>query len=142
MDYENGRFLACSNLGLSYEIETNRSGNHPHLARGESRWYALSERRRTLDVLERSGSRNTAANSIGCSVWSLTSWEDRAVLYRRRSDIVCKISKVDRYYISYSMVMAVLVLTRRLYTKLAHMSKYICIWWWISVRVSFHCNHA
>ena len=82
MDYENGRALTRSHVGLSRETETNRSDNHPHPARGGSRWYALWERRRALDVLERSGSRNTAANSIGCSVRSLTRRDDRVVPYR------------------------------------------------------------
>ena len=82
MDYANGRALARSHLGLSREIETNRSENYPHPARGGSRGYALWERRRALDVLERSGSRSTAATSIGCCVRSLTRWEDRVVPYR------------------------------------------------------------
>ena len=72
MDYKNGRALARLHLGLAREIETNRSDNHPHPERGESRGYALWERRRALGVLERSDSRNTASNYIGCSVRSLT----------------------------------------------------------------------
>lgn len=53
---------------MSHEIETNRTINHPHPARGGSRGYTLWEKRTALDVLERYGYRSIAANSIGCSI--------------------------------------------------------------------------
>ena len=94
-DPANARANARACLGLTRELQQNRTKNPPDPAKGGSTGYPLWLRQKALITYNQTGSVDAAADRVGCSVDSLYRWIARSVPYRQTGN--CQRTTITGY---------------------------------------------